>query len=148
MAPAYNLFGPLDAVLGGTQTIEYVLLALVVINMITRVLAHRRNVAQAADGGAEAVSRHPIHVASNLLLLLASFYYTTLHQHAGIVTTSLVLGIFLTDFFEYESRKVDARREIDIDPPKGAIAASVLTLLYVGYLSAFQFIAPIWNAVV
>ena len=149
MAPAYELFGPLDAVLGGTQTIEFILLGLVLANMVTRILAHRRNVAQAADGGADALTRHPAHIATNTLLLLASFYYTTLHQHTGIVVTTLVLGIFITDFFEYESRLVDARRDLDIEPPKGAIAASLLTLLYVGYLSLFnEYLAGIWNAVI
>jgi len=146
--PAYELFGPIDAVLGNTATIEYILLALVLANMVTRILAHRRNVAEADEGGAEAMTRHPAHIASNVLLLVASFYYTSLHQHSGIVVTTLLLGVFLTDFFEHESRKVDARRDLEIQIPKGSITASLLTLLYVGYLSLFQFIAPVWNAVV
>jgi hypothetical protein len=32
--------------------------------------------------------------------------------------------------------------------PKGAVAASVLALLYAGYQSLFVFIEPLWNAVV
>lgn len=162
-APAYELFGPLDAVLGGTSTIEYVLLGLLLANMVTRVFAHRRNVTEAAGGDVLRIrplipgladeapgdlTRHPAHVLTNLTLLLASFYYTTLHQHSGIVFTTLVLGVFITDFFEFESRCVDFRRDLDIEPPKGAIAASLLALLYVGYLSLFQFIAPVWSAVV
>lgn len=149
-APAYQLPGPLgvlDSVIGATATIEYILLGLLLFNIITRALAHRRHVNEAAEGVDE-LSRHPVHVASNTLLLLASFYYTTLHQHAGIVATSLVLGIFITDFFEFEARNVELRRGIDLEPPKGAIAASLLALLYIGYLSTFQFIEPFWTAVV
>lgn len=149
-APAYQLPGPLgvlDSVIGATAVIEYILLGLLLLNMVTRILAHRQHL-QAASDGADSLSRHPFHVASNVLLLLTVFYYTTLHQHAGIVATSLVLGIFLTDFFEFEARNVELRREVDLDQPKGAIAASLLALLYIGYLATFQFIAPVWNAVV
>jgi len=148
--PAYQLPGPLgilDSVIGATATIEYILLGLLLLNIVTRILAHRRHRAE-ADEGVESLSRHPLHVASNVTLLLTSFYYTTLHQHAGIVATSLVVGIFITDFFEFEARNVELRREVPLDRPKGAIAASLLALLYIGYLSAFQYVAPIWNAVV
>ena len=147
-SPAYNIFGPLDSVLGGQQTMAYILLALVLLNVITRMLAHRRNVKEADDGGASTMSRHPLHTFSNVALLLSTFYYTTLDQHTGIVASMLIVGMFITDFFEYESRKVDARREIKIEPPKGAIVASMFVLLYVGYLSLFQFVEPFWSAVV
>ena len=148
--PAYQLPGPLgilDSVIGATAVIEYILLGLLLLNIVTRIVAHRRHLAE-ADEGVESLSRHPLHVASNVLLLLGSFYYTTLHQHAGIVATSLVVGIFITDFFEFEARNVELRREVPLDRPKGAIAASLLAFLYIGYLSAFQYVAPIWNAVV
>lgn len=146
--PAYKVFGPLDGALGGAETVAYVLLALVILNMITRIVAHRRIVKTAREEGADAISRHPIHAASNVLLLVVSFYYTSLDQHTGIVATSLVFGVVITDFFEFESRKVDARRDIGIELPKGSIAASLLALTYVGYLSLFEFVAPLWNAIV
>lgn len=149
-APAYQLPGPLgalDSVIGATATIEYILLVLVVVNMITRIVEHINHRREASDG-AESLSRHPFHVGSNVALVLASFYYTTLHQHAGIVATSLILGVFITDFFEFEARNVELRREVSLETPKGAIAASILALLYVGYLSMFQFIEPIWTSVV
>jgi hypothetical protein len=147
-SPAYNIFGPLDSAIGGADTMAYVLLALLLFNTVTRVVAHRNIVKTAAEGGADAISRHPLHVVSNVLLLLGSFYYTSLDQHTGIVATTLVIGLFITDFFEFESRKVDARRDIGIELPKGSIAASLLTFLYIGYLSLFQFVAPVWNAIV
>ena len=144
--PPVSLFGPLDALLG--DSIEYVLLGLVLVNLLTRVLAHRTHVTTAEDGGADTMSRYLPHTASNVLLVLASFYYLTLHHHAGLVTSVLVLGLFITDFFEFEARKVEARRDIPIERPKGAIAASLLTLTYVAYQSLFFIIAPAWGAVV
>lgn len=153
-SPAYSIFGPLDAVLGGTTTMAYVLLGLVLFNMITRVVSYRYFVSEIEriqteeEETVDSVRPHPVHTVSNLLLLLGSFYYTSLDQHTGIVATSLVLGVFITDFFEFESQKVDVRRDIKIEWPKGAIAASLLTLVYVGYLSLFQFVEPFWNAIV
>jgi len=144
--PSVSLFGPLDALLG--SNVVYLLLVLAVVNVVTRALAHRRHVSQAASGGAEEVSRFVPHVVSNVLLVLASFYYLTLHHHGGFVTAVLVLGLFLTDFFEFEARKAEARRDVDLDRPKGAITASLLVLGYVGYQSLFFVIAPAWQAVV
>ncbi|MFB6201177.1 MAG: hypothetical protein ABEI98_04120 [Halorhabdus sp.] len=144
--PPVSLFGPLDAVVG--DNIEYVLLVLVLANVLTRMLAHRKHVQVAEEAGAEAMSRFVPHVVSNVLLVLASFYYLTLHHHAGMVTSVLVLGLFITDFFEFEARKVEARREIPIERPNGALVASILVFAYVGYQSVFFLIAPIWGAVV
>ena len=136
--PTVNLFGPVDTVLGGelgigeVLVIEAVILGLVVVNLITRHLAHRRHLSQAEDG-AEAVTRSPLHEGVNVALVLATLYYTTLAQHAGVVMTMFVLGLFITDVFEFEARKVEARREIPLDRPKGAIVASSFVLLYAAY---------------
>jgi len=145
MAPSVTLFGPLDTVLGGSM--EPILLVLAVVNLVTRGLGHRRHVKQAEEG-AEAIGRHPAHVASSILLVLAAFYYTTLAAHSGIVVSVLVVGMFIADFFELEARRVEARRGIEIERPKGAIGASVFVLLYTGYLALFFLIEPIWSAVV
>jgi len=152
--PTVNLFGPVDSILGGelgiggeVLVIEAVILGLVVVNLITRHLAHRRHRSQ-AEAGADAVSRFPLHEGVNVALVLATLYYTTLSHHAGVVMTMFVLGLFITDLFEFESRKVEARRGIDVERPKGAIAASFLALLYIGYQSLFFLVAPFWNAVV
>jgi uncharacterized membrane protein len=154
-SPAYSIFGPLDAVIGGSQTMAYVLLGLVLFNIVTRIVSYRHFVSEAeriqesdAEDSVDSLRPHPIHIASNVLLLLGAFYYTSLDQHTGIVVTTLVLGVFITDFFEVESQRVDVRRDLDVEPPKGTIAASLLTLLYVGYLSLFQFVEPLWSAIV
>lgn len=140
-----NFFGPLDTVLG--PYIEYVLLALLLVNIAGRALEYGRIKRQAADG-ADAVTRHPVRVGTNFLLVVGAFYYMTLHHHGGMVFSILMLGVFITDLFEFESRKVEVRREIDIERPKGAIAASFLALLYIGYQTLFFLIQPFWASVV
>lgn len=146
MEPSVTLFGPLDTVVG--PYIEWVLLALAVGNLLTRSLAYRKHVAQAAEGGADAVSRYIPHEVANVALALAAFYYATLAPHGGIVMSTLVVGAFATDFFEFEARKVEARRGLDLERPKAAIAASGLVLLYAGYQTLFFVIEPFWSAIV
>ncbi|WP_424003529.1 DUF7313 family protein [Haloarcula salina] len=153
MQPSVTLFGPLDTIMGstapgGTYLIEYVLLVLVVANFFTRQLAHRRHTKQYEDDGAEAISRHPLHVTTNVALVLLSFYYTTLHQHGGMVLSVLVLGAVITDFFEFESRKVEARRDLPLERPKGAIVAALVVFMYAGYQSLFWVIKGPWSSIV
>jgi hypothetical protein len=146
MEPFVSLFGPVDTLLA--PVIEYLLLGLLVVNMVGRGIEYSQHVSQAADGGADAITRNALRVGTSFLLIVGSFYYLTVHHHGGMVFSVLVLGLFLTDLFEFESRKVEARRGIDIERPKGAIAASFLALLYIGYQSLFFLVAPFWNAVV
>lgn len=146
MEPSVTIFGPLDTIVG--PYIEWVLLVLAAANLATRALAHNRHVDQAEDGGAENISRFVPHQAVNVVLVLAAFYYATLHAHGGIVASVLVIGVFLSDFFEFEARKVEARRDIPLERPKSGIAASLLLLLYAAYQSLFFLIEPFWSAVV
>ncbi|MFC6973919.1 hypothetical protein ACFQL1_03355 [Halomicroarcula sp. GCM10025709] len=153
MQPSVTLFGPLDTIMGSTApgdvlVIEYVIMALVIGNLVTRQLAHRRHTKQYEDGGADALSRHPAHTASNLILILTSFYYTTLAHHGGMVMSMLVLGAVITDLFEFEARRVEARRDIPLERPKGSIFAAMLVLLYAGYQSFFWVIAGPWQSIV
>jgi len=146
----YELFGPVDAVLGSQITaeilvVEVLLLGLVVANMGARALAHRAQVdrvAEAREAGEddpdEAIARHPAHIATNLVLVLVAFYYLTLAPHAGLVTSIIIIGVVLTDIFEFESRKVEARRDLSLDRPKAAVAGSVLALVYVAYVTFFS----------
>jgi len=60
----------------------------------------------------------------------------------------LVLGAVITDFFEFESRKVEARRDIPLERPKGAIVAVVLLAMYASYQALFWIIKSPWEAVV
>src|SRR6056297_1580627 len=101
------LFGPVDAVL--EPIIGYLILLLVVANMVTRRSSFRRSVEETEAADADAVGPTWVHVAANLLLLLASFYYLTLHEHAGTVLSVLVLGLVVTDYFDFEALRVDAR---------------------------------------
>lgn len=139
------LFGPIDAVLG--DVVEFVVLALVLLNLGTRYLAHRSYVSQ-ADDGVESIDRHLGHELSNVALLLGSFYYLSIHHHSGIVLTTLVLGTVIADLFEFESRNVEARQGWELEKPKGALLASTLVVLYAAFISLFFIVQPIWNAIV
>lgn len=145
MEPSVTLFGPVDTIVG--PYIGYVILALIVVNMAARALENRQHVEQAEEG-VDAMSRNALRVATNVLLVVSSFYYLTLHAHGGMVMSVLVLGLVISDVFEYEARLVEARREIEIERPNGAIAASILVLLYAAFQTVFFIVAPIWNAVV
>ena len=142
---ASAIFGPIDAL---APFVEFVLLGLVLLNAGTRLFAQRTYKTQYESDGPEAISRSLVHEISNVLLLLGAFYYLTLHLHSGTVLTIIVTGLIVTDFFEFESRKVEARQDQRLDLPKGALAAWGLTLLYVAYLSLFFVIQPVWNAIV
>ncbi|MFB6139545.1 MAG: hypothetical protein ABEJ26_03820 [Halosimplex sp.] len=140
---AYELFGPVDAVLDSHITeevlvIEVILLGLVVLNIAARALAHRRHLKQAESGDADELTRHPLHTFTNVGLVLGSFYYLTVEHHAGIVTSVIAIFVLLTDLFEFESRKVEIRREIDVERPKAAIGASVVALVYIAYVTFFH----------
>jgi hypothetical protein len=153
MAPTVNLFGPIDTILGAgvgvadVLVIEAVLLVLVLANFFTRMRAHAQHRSQASDG-AEAVTRFLPHEVTNVLIVLGSLYYLTLEAHAGMVMSVLVLGMFLADFFEFEARKVEARRDVELDLPKGAIAAAMLVLAYAAFQSLFFLVEGGVNAII
>ncbi|MFB6117553.1 hypothetical protein [Halosegnis sp.] len=146
-----SLFGPVDAILArevlAAPVIAYLLLGLLVANMVGRIAEYKQLEAQAEEGW-EAMQRHSLRVATGFLLVVGSFYYMTVHHHGGLVFSTLVLGMFITDLFEFESRQVEARNDREIDKPKGAIVASFVALLYILYQTLFFVIAPAWNAVV
>lgn len=139
------ILGPIDTLLA--PVIEYVILAFVLVNLLTRYLANRSHRRQAEDGP-EAVSRYTPHEVSNVVLVLLAFYFTTVNHHSGMVLSMLVVGTMLTDFFEYEGRLVEARQDMPIEAPKGAIAGSMLVAAYAAYLALFFLVEPLWNAIV
>ncbi|WP_232688115.1 DUF7313 family protein [Halobacterium zhouii] len=139
-----TLFGPVDTLLA--PYVEYALLALVVLNFVSRYVAHRAHRRQAEND--EELTRHFFHSFTSWGLVLLSFYYLTLHHHAGIVVSILALSTFLADFFEFEARKVEIREGEPLESPKGAIVAATFMLLYVGYLSVFFLLKPYWSQVV
>lgn len=138
------ILGPIDVLLA--PVIEYVVLVLVLANLGTRYLAHGSHVRQAEE--AEDVRRHRLHELSNVVLVVASFYYLSLHHHSGVVLATLVVGTVLTDFFEFEARQVEARQDLPIEQPTGAIIASAVVLLYAAYLSLFFVVEPVWSSIV
>jgi hypothetical protein len=127
--------------------ITHVILALVLANMVTRVLAHSRHAKQ-AEGDDGEITRFLPHTATTVVLLLSSFLYLLLHPHGGMVMSVLALGVFITDFFEFEARKVEARNGLTFERPKSAIAASVLLLLYASFQSLFFLVKDYWQMVV
>ncbi|ELY24141.1 hypothetical protein C499_16547 [Halogeometricum borinquense DSM 11551] len=141
---------PLDALEAVGPVLKYVILGLVLANMLTRVLAHRTHVRQAKEGdGDESLSRYLPHTVTTLLLVLASFAFMILEPHGGMVLSVLVLGVFLADFFEFESRCVEARsKSLELERPKSAVVGSVLVLMYAAYQSLFFLIADYWNAII
>lgn len=148
-----SIFGPLDQLLavetgiGDVLVVEAILFVLVIANFATRHRAHSTHVSQ-ADEGPEAVSRYLPHEVSNVVVLLVSFYYMTVDYHPGMVMSVLVLGMFLADFFEFEARKVEARRDIAIERPKGALVASLLVFTYAAYQTLFFIIDGPFSAIV
>lgn len=146
MEPSVTLFGPIDTYVA--PYIAFVMLGLILVNMVGRGLEYRRIAAQAAEGGADAITRHPLRVATNFLLVLGGFYFLTVERHAGMIVTLFVVGVFLTDFFEFEARKVEARQGWDIERPWGAIGASAFALMYIAYQALFFLVEPYWSAVV
>ena len=140
-----SLLGPVDAL---EPVAGYLVLALVLVNMGTRWLAFRNYRNQANDDDREEISRWIPHELTNLALVLASFYYLTLHHHAGIVLSTLVLGLFITDFFEVEARSVELRRDVPLDRPKAAMAASFVVFLYAAYITVFFLVEDYWGAIV
>jgi hypothetical protein len=138
------LFGPLDLV---DPFIEEILLVLALANVVTRQVAHARHRRQ-ADEGAEAMTRHLGHEATNVLLVLASFYMLLVHYHGGFVMAMLVLGLVVTDFFEFEARKVEVRTDKPIELPKGALVASALVVGYAAFQALWAFVEVYWKAVI
>lgn len=145
MVDPTTMFGPLDLLY---PYVEFVLLGLVILNAVTRRLSHSRHVDQAEAEGAGAVERYAPHTASNALLLLGAFYYTTVSFQAGFLLTVMVIGVVVTDVFEFEARLVEARKEVPLEAPKGAMAAWTVAAIYVAYRSLFFVVQPLWDAVV
>ncbi|WP_336022072.1 DUF7313 family protein [Halobellus salinisoli] len=141
---------PLDALDALGPVIPFVVFGLVVLNILTRFLQHRRHLTQAdSDDDDGSLDRWLPHTATNVALVLASFVFLIVEPHGGMVMSILALSVFISDFFEYESRLVEARSKSKaLERPTAAIGASVFALLYAGYQGFFYLIEPLWNAIV
>jgi hypothetical protein len=140
---------PLDPLVAAEPLIPFAVLVLVVANMATRLLAHRKHVQQAEQGDDDSgLSRYTPHTVTTVLLVLVSFAFLIVAPHGGMVMSVLVLAVFLADFFEFEARKVEARNEMTIERPKAALTASFVALLYAAFQSLFFVVEPVWTAIV
>jgi hypothetical protein len=137
---------PLGPLAAAETALAYVVLALVLANLVTRLLAHRSHVAQVDRD--ETPTRYLPHVASSVALLLASLAYLVAAPHGGMVLSVLVVATLLADLFEFESRQVEARNGLPVERPKSALTGSLLVLLYAGYQSVFFVVQPVWSALV
>ncbi|WP_136588549.1 DUF7313 family protein [Salinigranum halophilum] len=139
---------PLDPLVAAESVVPFVVLALLLANMVTRLVAHSKHVEQAKASDDAELSRWTPHSITTVLLILASFAFLIVAPHGGMVMAVLVLGVFLADFFEFESRKVEARNEMKMERPKAAVTASLVALLYAGYQTLFFIVEPIWTSIV
>jgi len=140
---------PLGALESVAGVLPYVILVVVLVNVVTRLLAQRSFERAAAEGDDDdALSRYLPHEIVNVLLVVLSFAFMIVEPHGGMVLSVLVIGMVISDFFEYESRRVEARNNLEMDKPNSAIAASVLVIGYTGYQALFFVIEPLWSSIV
>ncbi|WP_313691579.1 DUF7313 family protein [Halorarum halobium] len=138
--------GALEAVAGVLPAVIFVV---VLVNLLTRYLAQRAYARQAEEGDDdEAISRYIPHEVANFALILLAFAMTVVQPHGGLVLATLVVGLFISDFFEFEARRVEARNGMEIESPKGAIFASALVVLYAGFQAFFFLVEPYWGQIV
>jgi hypothetical protein len=146
MDSSVAIFGPIDTYLA--PALIYVLLVLVVVNIASRALEYDSIADQADDGeDDEDISRNPVRVVTNFLLVLLAFYFLTVDRHTGMIVTLFAVGLFLADFFEFEARMVEIRQGWEIERPWGSISASLLVLAYVVY-QVLNNLFPFWRVVI
>lgn len=138
---------PVGALAEFETLIPIAALVLVLVNMATRLLGFRKHRSQ-VESGDESLSWYAPHIASSLVLLLASFAFLIVEPHGGMVLSVLVLGMVMADFFEFEARNVEARNALSLELPKAGLVASAFVLLYAGYQALFFLIKPLWDAVI
>ena len=141
---------PISTLEAVAPVLPFVILGLAVANMLTRILQHGRHRSQAESGDDdEALTRWPPHTLTTVGLVLTSFLLLIVEPHGGMVMSVLALAVFVSDFFEFESRCVEARsKSKELERPITAVGASIFALLYAGYQSLFFVIEPLWNAVI
>ncbi|MXR41076.1 hypothetical protein GRX01_06950 [Halobaculum sp. WSA2] len=149
LASPLEFLVPLGALESVAGVLPYVILVVVLVNVVTRLLAQRSFERAAAEGDDDdALSRYLPHEIVNVLLVLLSFAFMVVEPHGGMVLSVLVIGMVISDFFEYESRRVEARNNLEMDKPNSAIVASVLVIAYAGYQALFFVIEPLWSSIV
>jgi len=138
---------PVGAIESVSGQLPYAILALVLISLVTRHLGHSSR-KHAVENGADEVSRFVPHLVVTALMVLACFLYLVVEPHSGMVISVLVTGTVVTDFFEFEARSVEARNNLEFEPPKAAIVASLISLTYAAYIALFWIVREQWTAIV
>ena len=148
--PPLQFLVPISILEAVAPILPFVILGFAVANMVTRILQHSRHESQAESGeDDEALARWLPHTVTTLGLIFSSFLFLIVEPHGGMVMSVLALTVFVSDFFEFESRCVEARsKSKELERPIAAIGASVFALLYAGYQSLFFVIEPLWNSVI
>jgi hypothetical protein len=113
--------------------IPLAILTLAIANMGTRLLSHRHHKQQAVDGDADSLDRYTPHVFTTTGIVILALLFTLYKPISGMILMIPVIGLFITDFFEFESREVEARNDMEFEQPKAALGVSVLLLIYAAY---------------
>lgn len=125
---------PLEWVNEIGEFVPIVILLIVVANMLTRYLSHKRHVRWAEESDDdEKLRRYRPHVATNFLLVFATFLFMLYRPVSGLIFAFPVVALFISDFFEFEARRVEARNGMPIELPKSALATSAVVLVYALY---------------
>ncbi|MEM4780932.1 MAG: hypothetical protein QXG03_05145 [Halalkalicoccus sp.] len=138
--------GAIDGILAAA--IPFIVFALALVNLVTRFLAHRTHVSQADEHGAEAITRSPLHELTTLTLVFATFYYVLVDLHFGVALAAFALTAFIADFFEFESRLVEARTDRPLEAPKAAIGATLFVVVYAGFAALVSVFGAFWTPVI
>ncbi len=128
--------------------IPFIVFALALVNVITRFLAHRSHVSQADEHGADGIERSPLHTLTTLALVLATFYYVLVDLQVGVALAAFALTAFVTDFFEFEARLVEARSDRPLEAPKASIGASLFVVVYAGFIVLVTLFGSFWSPVI
>ena len=121
------------------------ILTLAVGNIITRLLSHRKHKQQVEDGE-EGLDRYPPHVFTTTGLVILGLLFTVHRPTSGMILMLPLIGLFITDFFEFESREVEARNDLEFERPKAGIAISMLVLVYAAYYGLPFLYQPVLDA--
>jgi hypothetical protein len=121
------------------------ILTLAVGNIITRLLSHRKHKQQVEDGE-EGLDRYPPHVFTTTGLVILGLLFTIHRPTSGMILMLPLIGLFITDFFEFESREVEARNDLEFERPKAGIAVSLLVLVYAAYYGLPFLYQPVLDA--
>ncbi|MFC6724774.1 hypothetical protein ACFQE1_10390 [Halobium palmae] len=142
-----QFFVPVGALAEFERAVVVVAFVLVLANMATRLLGYRKH-RQKVEDGEEDLGWYVPHIVTSLLLVLASFAFMIVEPHGGMVLSVLVVGMVITDFFDFEARSVEARNGLSFERPKASVVASVVVLLYAAFQALFFLVKPLWNVII